>query len=185
MSVSKHTGTRAGRGKTGRSMVSTRGQSTAETQLQSTHKDTTTKMFEKSGKYYADWRDKRGKRLRKSFTSKRAALLFEAEQKEQAHPKKTARGRLLLRFSAPDTSRSETAAMPTKLQKASSRPQGHSHPTNSQPATSPKSKKASANVVTLSAHRHADSLRSGQSSAICGPTMGRRNSTAKSQKCKA
>ena len=31
-------------------------------------------MFEKQGKHYADWRDKSGKRLRKSFTSKAAAL---------------------------------------------------------------------------------------------------------------
>ena len=49
-------------------------------------------MFEKSGKYYADWRDKSGRRLRKSFTSKAAALQFEADQKELAHPKTAARG---------------------------------------------------------------------------------------------
>jgi hypothetical protein len=45
-------------------------------------------MFAKDGKYYADWRDRSGKRLRLSFTSKRAALQHEAEQKELAHPKK-------------------------------------------------------------------------------------------------
>jgi hypothetical protein len=49
-------------------------------------------MFEKDGKFYADWRDKRGARKRKSFTSKRAALRHEEEQKELAHPKKRARG---------------------------------------------------------------------------------------------
>ena len=47
-------------------------------------------MFEKQGRFYADWRDKSGQRLRKSFTSKRAALQFEAEQKELAHPKSKA-----------------------------------------------------------------------------------------------
>jgi hypothetical protein len=51
-------------------------------------------MFEKDGKFYADWRDKRGNRKRKSFTSKRAALRHEEEQKELAHPKKKARGRI-------------------------------------------------------------------------------------------
>jgi hypothetical protein len=48
-------------------------------------------MYEKDGRYYADWRDKRGRRLRKSFTSGRAATRYEAEQKELAHPKKKAR----------------------------------------------------------------------------------------------
>jgi hypothetical protein len=41
----------------------------------------------KNGKYYADWRDRSGKRLRLSFTSKRAALQHEAEPKELARPK--------------------------------------------------------------------------------------------------
>ena len=50
-------------------------------------------MYQKGPKFYADWRDASGKRLRKSFTSKRAALHFEAEQKELAHPKQTAKGR--------------------------------------------------------------------------------------------
>ena len=48
-------------------------------------------MFEKDNKFYADWRNKKGQRKRKSFTSKRAALQFESEQKELAHPKQTAR----------------------------------------------------------------------------------------------
>jgi len=39
-------------------------------------------MYEKAGKYYADWRDRSGKRKRKSFASRRAALTFEEEQKE-------------------------------------------------------------------------------------------------------
>ena len=37
-------------------------------------------MFEKSGKYYADWRDRNGKRLRKSFRTPRAALQYEIER---------------------------------------------------------------------------------------------------------
>jgi hypothetical protein len=48
-------------------------------------------MFEKAGKFYADWRDRDGVRRRKSFTSPRAAQRFEAEQKELAHPKPKAR----------------------------------------------------------------------------------------------
>ena len=38
-------------------------------------------MYEKGGKYYADWRDRKGQRKRKSFNSKRAALTYEDEQK--------------------------------------------------------------------------------------------------------
>ena len=58
-------------------------------------------MFEKDGKFYADWRDRSGKRKRKSFTSQRAALHYEAEQKELAHPKRKALGRQSRKFSAP------------------------------------------------------------------------------------
>jgi hypothetical protein len=49
-------------------------------------------MYEKAGKFYADWRQGDGTRRRKSFTSKRAALQFETEQKEIAHPKMQAHG---------------------------------------------------------------------------------------------
>jgi hypothetical protein len=60
-------------------------------------------MFEKAGKFYADWRDQDGHRLRKSFKTRRAALQFEVEQKELAHPKQTARGQRSPRSSAPRT----------------------------------------------------------------------------------
>jgi hypothetical protein len=60
-------------------------------------------MYEKDGKYYADWRTREGKRTRKSFTSKRAALKYEEEQKELAHPKTRGRGRQLPKYSAPAT----------------------------------------------------------------------------------
>lgn len=49
-------------------------------------------MFEKSGKYYADWYEG-GVRKRKSFTSQRAALLYEEDMKAEASPKQRARGR--------------------------------------------------------------------------------------------
>jgi len=58
-------------------------------------------MFEKQGKFYADWRDKKGVRHRKSFQTERAALRFEADQKEAAHPKAKARGLHSPKFSAP------------------------------------------------------------------------------------
>jgi hypothetical protein len=58
-------------------------------------------MFEKDGKFYADWRDRTGRRKRKSFTSQRAALRFEMEQKELAHPKMKALGRQSRTSSAP------------------------------------------------------------------------------------
>jgi hypothetical protein len=75
-------------------------------------------MFEKQGKFYADWRDTDGNRLRKSFTSKRAALLYESEQKELAHPKTAAKGRT----SPLSFARKQRGAEPTaKQQPASSR----------------------------------------------------------------
>jgi len=60
-------------------------------------------MYEKGGKFFADWRDTNGNgnRKRKSFTSPRAALKFEAEQKELARPKPRGRGTHLPKFSAP------------------------------------------------------------------------------------
>jgi hypothetical protein len=58
-------------------------------------------MFEKDGKYYADWRDKGGNRKRKSFKSKYAALRYEEEQKELAHPKQKVRVSPSPKYSAP------------------------------------------------------------------------------------
>jgi len=70
-------------------------------------------MFEKNGKYYADWRDKRGKRHRKSFKSPRAALQFEQEQR----PKRQAARKPSPRSSPP---RTEGATPRTGTPRASS-----------------------------------------------------------------
>jgi periplasmic divalent cation tolerance protein len=48
-------------------------------------------MFEKDGKFYADWRDKLGNRKRKSFISKSDARSYETEQKLINKRKKRAR----------------------------------------------------------------------------------------------
>lgn len=79
-------------------------------------------MFEKDGKYYADWREANGKRVRKSFRTKRAALQFEAEQKELAHPKQQARGTQSPISYAPRTSAKVriSAHVPPKQPKRSS-----------------------------------------------------------------
>ena len=79
-------------------------------------------MFEKAGRYFADWRDASGKRIRKSFTSKRAALQFESDQKELAHPKPQALGHVLPKSYAPPrrgTAKRSTAT--TKPPRSSSR----------------------------------------------------------------
>jgi hypothetical protein len=60
-------------------------------------------MFEKEGRYYADWRDKDGNRKRKSFKNKNAALRYEEEQKELAHPKQKVRVSPSPRYCAPDS----------------------------------------------------------------------------------
>jgi len=77
-------------------------------------------MFEKQGKFYADWRDRTGRRLRKAFSTRRAALTFETEQKELAHPKTKARGLRSPRYSAPSISGSAQATRSTKARSDSS-----------------------------------------------------------------
>ena len=77
-------------------------------------------MFEKAGKFYADWRDKTGARKRKSFTSKRAALKHEEEQRTAAHPR-PAPGQQSPRFSAHALAGSHPAQPNSKQQKSSSR----------------------------------------------------------------
>jgi hypothetical protein len=99
-------------------------------------------MFEKAGKYYADWRDRTGARKRKAFKSERAALLHESQQKELAHPKKKALGAQLRTFSAPSTSRSQAAKPRTKLVNSSSGLQVVSRRAPSQQPMSPKLTKA-------------------------------------------
>jgi hypothetical protein len=69
-------------------------------------------MFEKAGKFYSDWRDRQGNRKRKCFNSKRAALQFEAEQKELAHPKLRALGQPLRTCSTPDSKRTAPTIKP-------------------------------------------------------------------------
>ncbi len=61
-------------------------------------------MFEKNGSYYADWRDAKGQRIRKAFTTKRAALKYEAEQKSIITAPKTNGARKPLRPSSRLTS---------------------------------------------------------------------------------
>lgn len=74
-------------------------------------------MYEKNGKFFADWRDRQGNRKRKSFTSPRAALRFEAEQKELARPRSRARGKHLPTYSAPATSKVSKPAPKLRLVK--------------------------------------------------------------------
>ena len=96
-------------------------------------------MFEKSGKFYADWRDRKGVRRRKSFTSPKAALKFEAEQKELAHPKSRGRGQVLPRYSAPVTGIAVRTARKPQSSKPSSRLQVASNHTSCANHTSSKS----------------------------------------------
>ena len=88
-------------------------------------------MFEKSGKYYADWRDKTGRRRRKAFKSERAALRHEEEQKELAHPKGKATGRQWPHSSSPRHAVKIVAAKSTK------------QPSESLPKLAPKSRASS------------------------------------------
>jgi hypothetical protein len=48
-------------------------------------------MYIKNNKFFADWRDDSGRRLRKSFTTAKAATTYEAAQRVR-HPKQKAGG---------------------------------------------------------------------------------------------
>src|SRR5258708_29534593 len=48
-------------------------------------------MYEKGNSYYADWRDRAGKRKRKSFETAEQAEAYEQAQKVVAHPKRVRR----------------------------------------------------------------------------------------------
>lgn len=61
-------------------------------------------MFQKDGKWYADWRDKDGRRLRKSFASKRAAMQHEEDMRAIAHPKTKTLGKRSPQSLAPKSS---------------------------------------------------------------------------------
>ena len=95
-------------------------------------------MFEKNGKFYADWRDASGRRIRKSFTSQRAALQFEAEQRELAHPKPKARGQQSPRSYAP-LFRAKSNPLPPSRSAPSSPKLVPFRRRGSAPPTSPKS----------------------------------------------
>lgn len=136
-------------------------------------------MFEKNGKFYADWRDTSGTRLRKSFASKRAALQYEAEMKEQAHPKQKARGIRSARSSALNTSGSAPATQSTKSPNASSRKLVHSRRKNSAPPTSPKSTTHSPAPVTPIRRAPTTRTPCAASSAGYGKTTVRRSSINK------
>ncbi len=45
-------------------------------------------MFQKGNRFYADWRDRRGARHRRAFTTAAEAEQFEVEQKQRNHPKR-------------------------------------------------------------------------------------------------
>lgn len=138
-------------------------------------------MFEKNGKWYADWRDRRGKRLRKSFTSKRAAMLFEAEQRSLAHPKPNARG-LRLR---PSSSRASVGAVavtqPPALRTASSPAREASRPASSTKRTSSKSTRLYVVRTTHTQRASASPRPSAHTCGTSGSTTARRSSTKSSR----
>ena len=102
-------------------------------------------MYEKSGKFYADWRDKNGQRKRKSFNAARAALVFEAEQKEIAHPKRRATRKQYARSFSPkprDRSGNPSIRQPSSssASRAASRRTASVRPTLSKPTPTSRAK---------------------------------------------
>lgn len=58
-------------------------------------------MFEKDNRFYADWRDRKGVRRRKAFTTADAAQLHEETQKNASRPKRKGAGLRSTQSSAP------------------------------------------------------------------------------------
>ncbi len=127
-------------------------------------------MFEKSGKFYADWRDRTGARKRKSFASARAALRHEQEQKDAAHPNAPARRNRWQKSSAPGTSHSRTAIANTKQQSSSSRQPEASSRANSAARSSRTLTNNSTARPTPTQPKRSAPVRSAASSATCGNT---------------
>lgn len=132
-------------------------------------------MFEKSGKFYADWRDKSGKRLRKSFKSARAALQHEAAQKELAHPKPKAQGKQSPKSSAPDTLGGRSPHTLARRPTRSSPSPVPLHRTSSPLPTSRTLTKASGGAVIPIRRKLAAPAHSRPSSASSGRTTVRRS----------
>lgn len=105
-------------------------------------------MYEKSGKFYADWRDRTGARKRRSFKSARAALQFEAEQKEIAHPKRRAKGQLSPTSFSLSSLGTRRTSQTNGLPKLSLVRSAHSTRSNSGQVQSQKSMKRSAKART-------------------------------------
>ena len=136
-------------------------------------------MFEKQGKYFADWRDQTGRRQRKSFTSQRAALRFEEEQKELAHPKTTGTGETLaplLRAFSAGVSRHDCATR--YAAQALVDIAGSTNPRRLSAAHVIEAAAACAPATCHPSQETTGSHRSAESCAHCGKTTARRNSTA-------
>ena len=65
-------------------------------------------MYQKGNLYYADWRDKKGVRRRKSFSTMEEAEHHEAPQKRTARPKKQRGGLRSKPPSRPSQAKSRT-----------------------------------------------------------------------------
>jgi len=89
-------------------------------------------MFEKSGRFFADWRDEDQRRRRKSFRSARAAMLYETQMRERSS-KRRAQGQRWPTSCAKTSSgqRTKTGTRSTKRPKPSSRSRAACIPINS------------------------------------------------------
>lgn len=76
-------------------------------------------MFNKGSLYFADWRDRKGVRHRKSFRNAEDATAYEAAQKVSARPKTKSKGR-------PSAARLLTSPRGHKARKPASPPTGSS-----------------------------------------------------------
>lgn len=137
-------------------------------------------MFEKDGKFYADWRDRTGARKRKSFTTARAALKHETDEKESAHPKGQARNQQSQSYCAPVISLCPTATPSIRQPKHSSQRREAKPPVNSPQRRSLILTKRSTAAPTLSQPKRFARRPRGESSAGSGKITAPKGSTVKS-----
>ena len=137
-------------------------------------------MFEKSGKFFADWRDQRGERKRKSFHTERAALSFEAEQKELPTQKRWREGKRSPASYSPSSAPHRAALISFKPRVSSSEHADRFARSNSAPRTSQDLDGRLFQADSRAARKPLALVRSVASSVGSGKTTARRNSTATS-----
>lgn len=138
-------------------------------------------MFQKGERYCADWRSRKGKRLRKAFTSAEAALAYEEAQKAAARPKTRRGGRVSGKLSHRSSGRTAHAHTSSKRRSASSPSQATKPRQASARASSPTSTRGLQRTKTRPPATRGGAPRSGRSVTSAFTTAHRRSRSQRSR----